>query len=70
MAREDESARYRQAAHLALDQLDWCINYLRRIHKSKIADQLARNRSAIRHRLEERPGNANGDAHLSSTRRE
>jgi hypothetical protein len=51
MAREHESVRYRQAAHLALDQLDWCINYLRRIHKTTIASQLARNRSSIRRRL-------------------
>ena len=70
MAREDESARYRQAAHVALDQLDWCINYLRRIHKSTIADQLAKNRSTIGQRLENRPGDANGDAHRSSTSRE
>jgi hypothetical protein len=63
MAREHESARYQQAAHLALDQLDWCINYLRRIHMTTIANQLARNRSAIRRRLEERRGNANGDTY-------
>lgn len=70
MAREDESARYRQAAYLVLGQLDWCIDYLRRIHKSTLADQLAKNRSAIRQRMEERPRNANGDTYHSSTMRE
>jgi hypothetical protein len=68
MARERESARYRQAAQLALDQLDWCIDYLRRIHKPTLARQLARNRSAIGRRLEQRA--ADGDADGSSARRE
>jgi hypothetical protein len=62
MAREQESARYRQAAQLALDQLDWCIDYLRRIHKPMLARELARNRSAIGRRLEQRAGTADGDA--------
>ena len=28
MARDDETERYRQAAEKALQQLDWCIDYL------------------------------------------
>ena len=36
----DETARYRQATHLALDQLEWCVGYLRTIHKTKISEQL------------------------------
>jgi hypothetical protein len=48
---DDETARYREAARLALDQLDWCINYLRTIRKGKIAGALAENRSAIARRL-------------------
>jgi hypothetical protein len=48
-----EAKRYREAAELALEQLDWCINYLSRIRKSKIAQALQQNRKAIvkRHRL-------------------
>lgn len=52
MAR-DEAARYRQAAQLALDQLEWCIAYFRSIHKTKLADQIAKNRAALIRRLRE-----------------
>lgn len=52
MARDEEAIRYRKAAQLALEQLDWCIDYLRRIHKPRIARQLAKNQAAIRRRLE------------------
>jgi hypothetical protein len=51
MARSDEAERYRRAAHAALDQLDWCIEYLRRLRKTTISKQLAKNRSAIAARL-------------------
>ena len=51
MAREDQTERYRKAANLALDQLDWCVEYFRRIRKTTIADQVAENRSAIAQRL-------------------
>ena len=47
MAHDDQAARYRQAAHHTLDQLDWCVEYLRSIRKTKIAKQVAKNRSAI-----------------------
>jgi ActR/RegA family two-component response regulator len=70
MARENEAARYRQAAQRALEQLDWCIDYLRREHKTRVARELARNRSAIARRLEERPREGNGDVHRSSSGRE
>ena len=53
MARQDDAARYRQAAQLALSQLMWCIEYFRGIHKTRIADQLARNHAAISRRLED-----------------
>jgi hypothetical protein len=46
--RQADAERYRAAAEATLDQLDWCIAYLRRIRKSPIADVLARNRSEIR----------------------
>jgi hypothetical protein len=55
MARDDEAARYRQAAQLALDQLDWCVEYLRSIHKTRISRQLARNCAAISRRLRDNP---------------
>lgn len=51
MARDEEAARYRQAAWLALDQLEWCIEYLRGIHKKRISKQLAKNHAAISRRL-------------------
>jgi len=53
MARDAEAMRYRQAAHLALDQLDWCAQYLRGIHKTRLAKQVAKNRAAIARRLED-----------------
>jgi hypothetical protein len=51
MARSNEAERYRTAAHAALGQLDWCIEYLRRLRKTTISNQLAKNRSAIAARL-------------------
>ena len=53
MARADEVARYRKAAHTTLNQLDWCVEYLRRIHKEKLSHQLAVNTTTIRQRSEE-----------------
>jgi hypothetical protein len=53
MAREDERARYREAAQLALNQLDWCVEYFRSIHKPRIAQQLARNHAAISRRIQD-----------------
>jgi hypothetical protein len=50
MAR-DETERYRKAAEATLQQLDWCIDYLQRIGKRKIAIQLAKNRSSIERKL-------------------
>jgi hypothetical protein len=51
MARSDEAERYRKAAHLALDQIDWCVEYLRRLRKTAMSKQLAKNRSEIASRL-------------------
>lgn len=51
MARDDEAARYRQAAQLALDQLEWCVDYFRTIRKVQISKSLARNHAAISRRL-------------------
>ena len=50
-AREQEVARYRRAAEETLGQLDWCINYLHRIHKSGIANALGKNRSLIQRQM-------------------
>ena len=55
-ARDDEEARrssaaYRRAAEETLDQLDWCVEYLYHIRKPRIAQAIARNRSAIRRRM-------------------
>lgn len=51
MAQDEETQRYRKATHLALDQLDWCVEYLRSIRKTKLSRQIAQNRSAILQRL-------------------
>ena len=52
MADDDEAARYREAARLTLQQVDWCVNYLQRIRKTQIARAMAENSSAIARRLE------------------
>ena len=39
--------RYREAANLALEQLEWVIGLLHRIRKSAIADVLERKRRTI-----------------------
>ncbi len=46
-----EIERYRQAVELALDQLEWCIDYLYRVRKPEIARALSRNRSQIMKRI-------------------
>lgn len=57
MARAEEVARYRKAAHATLNELDWCVEYLRRIQKEKLSQQLATNAAGIRQRIGE-PGGA------------
>lgn len=51
----DVGDRYRQAAEVALDQLEWAIRYLERIRKPEIAGVLAKNHADIRRRLLDRP---------------
>ncbi len=48
-----DTERYRKAAELGVEQLEWCIGYLHRIGRSRIAEALTRNRREIirRHRL-------------------
>lgn len=53
MDRDEEAARYRRAAQMALRELEWCVEYLRRIRKFRLAEELAKNHVAIRRRLEE-----------------
>jgi hypothetical protein len=48
---KEEAARYRRAAEEALDQLEWCVNYLYRIRKPRIADAVQKNRSVIRRQM-------------------
>jgi hypothetical protein len=43
-----EADRYRRAAEETLDQLQWCINYLHRIGKRRIAEAVADNHRIIR----------------------
>ena len=46
-----EIERYREAAERALDELEWCIDYLYRVRKPDIARALARNQSRIMKRI-------------------
>jgi hypothetical protein len=43
----DITKRYRKAADLAIEQLDWVIRYLHQIRKHEIARALQRNRASI-----------------------
>jgi hypothetical protein len=45
--RAREADRYREAAELTLDQLEWCVNYLYRIRRTTLAGRLERNRKHI-----------------------
>ena len=49
--RAREAERYREAAELTLDQLQWCVDYLYRIRKPTLAHGLKRNREQIQSRL-------------------
>jgi hypothetical protein len=42
-----EIERYREASDSALDQLEWVVGYLNKIHKPQIARALDRNRKQI-----------------------
>ena len=54
MADNDMARRYQRAAEAALQQLDWCVTYLRGARKADLARALSRNRDHIRQRLLER----------------
>jgi hypothetical protein len=47
LSKNDTASRYRKAADLAIEQLDWVISYLHRMRKHEIARALQRNRMAI-----------------------
>jgi hypothetical protein len=49
--REEEIARYRLAAEETLDQLEWCVQYLHRIRKRRIAEVIDKNRRSIRREM-------------------
>jgi hypothetical protein len=49
--REEEIARYRRAAEETLEQLEWCVNYLYRIRKGRIAEVVDNNRRHIRRQM-------------------
>jgi hypothetical protein len=52
-AAEADARRYKQAAEAALEQLDFCINYLARMRRSALSARLAKSRNQIKHRLSE-----------------
>ena len=45
--RAQEAERYRAAAELTLDHLQWCVNYLYRVQKPALAQGLNANREQI-----------------------
>jgi hypothetical protein len=45
--RAREADRYREAAELALEQLEWAVNYLNRIGRPALATGLDKNRKLI-----------------------
>jgi hypothetical protein len=49
--RDRQIERYREAATRALDQLEWCVDYLYRVRKPDIARAIGRNRKQILERL-------------------
>ena len=62
MDRDEETARYRRAAQLALGQLEWCVEYLRKLGKERLAARLAKNHASISRRAQ---GNADGTSSRS-----
>jgi hypothetical protein len=46
-----DADRYRQAAEVTLEQLEWCIGYFQRTRKSRIASSIRGNVSTIRKML-------------------
>ena len=48
---KEATERYRRAAEATLAQLDWCVDYFRRIRKPRIAEALEQRRSQIRRRM-------------------
>jgi hypothetical protein len=49
-----EIERYKEASAYALDQLEWVVGYLNKIHKRQIARALDRNRKQILRRVQAR----------------
>ena len=47
----EEAEKYRRAADETLEQLAWCVRYLYRIRKPRIAAALDKNRRFIRQRM-------------------
>ena len=50
--RRPTASMYEAAADQALEQLDWCVEYLYRIRKPRIAEIIAKNRTRIRRDLQ------------------
>jgi hypothetical protein len=50
-----EAAQYKRAAEEALRQVDFCAEYLRRIHKGRLAARLSRNSAYIRRKFLREP---------------
>ena len=54
--REEATARYRLAADETLEQLAWCVQYLHRIRKPRIAEVIDNNRRHIRRQMSQTGG--------------
>jgi hypothetical protein len=48
---DDDIGRYRQAAVSTLEQLEWVVGYLHKIHKPELAQAVDRNRKQIIERI-------------------
>lgn len=69
MTLDHEVARYREAARLTLEQLEWCVVYLHRIRKTQIARAVAANSSAIARSLRGDTESPSSGLALPGTRR-
>ena len=49
--RGEEIARYRHAAEETLEQIEWCVAYLHRIRKNRIAEAIDKNRRHIQRQM-------------------
>jgi hypothetical protein len=62
--RAQEIARYRLAAEETPEQLKWCVNYLNRIPKRRIAEAIDNNRRRIHRQMRGTGGRTGAGAEM------